>query len=128
LISQGYKRKFSGNPGTFSMRGGIIDVFPFTEDHPVRIELFDDEIESIRFFKPDTQRSLDETSNIDFPPARELPAVQDLIISAGKSWNRNCPGSSLLQRNAKKEPKRKYFLLFRPNDPGYLDRKVWNNF
>ncbi|MBT4340978.1 MAG: hypothetical protein HOD62_02765, partial [Chloroflexi bacterium] len=44
-------------PGTFSRRGGILDIFPVSSESPVRIELFDDEIESLRFFDPGTQRS-----------------------------------------------------------------------
>ena len=44
-------------PGTISRRGGIVDIFPVAMDRPVRIEFFDDEVESIRHFDPGTQRS-----------------------------------------------------------------------
>ncbi|ATW26988.1 transcription-repair coupling factor [Candidatus Formimonas warabiya] len=85
FINMGYsKENLVEIPGTFSIRGGIIDVYPFTENHPVRVELFDDEIESIRFFDPDTQRSLEEIGQVILPPARELPANSELLISAGR--------------------------------------------
>jgi transcription-repair coupling factor (mfd) len=59
LTAIGYDREaMVTGPGQFSLRGGIIDVFPLTEEHPLRIELFDDEVDSIRFFDSETQRSL----------------------------------------------------------------------
>ncbi len=44
--------------GEFSVRGGILDVFPMTEENPLRIEFFDDEIDTIRYFSIETQRSI----------------------------------------------------------------------
>ena len=65
-------------PGTMSRRGGILDIFPVSRDFPIRIELFDDEIESIRSFNPATQRSSRKMRNITIPPAREtLPLLAD---------------------------------------------------
>ena len=59
LIDQGYKSvRFVDEPGEFAIRGGIFDVFPFSGEYPVRLELFGDEIESIREFDPDSQRSI----------------------------------------------------------------------
>ena len=58
-------------PGTFSRRGGIIDVYPASASMPVRIELFGDEIETLRSFDPVTQRSQDEIGSVDVLPARE---------------------------------------------------------
>src|SRR6185436_5657999 len=58
-------------PGTFSRRGGIIDVYPASASMPVRIELFGDEIETLRSFDPVTQRSQDEVDSVDVLPARE---------------------------------------------------------
>ena len=60
------------DPGTFSLRGGIIDLFSAAHDRPVRLELFGDDIESLRFFDPDTQRSLGETDFFYLTPAREV--------------------------------------------------------
>ena len=60
-------------PGQFSRRGGIIDVYPPTTDGPVRIELFGDEIESIRSFDPATQRSSGRLDRVAIIPPVELP-------------------------------------------------------
>ncbi|GAB4172248.1 MAG: transcription-repair coupling factor [Geothermobacteraceae bacterium] len=60
-------------PGTFSVRGDIVDLFPPGSDQPVRLEFFGDQIERLRLFDPDSQRSLeDELSAVDLHPAREL--------------------------------------------------------
>lgn len=59
-------------PGQFSSRGGILDVWAATELHPVRLDFFGDEIESIRSFDPATQRTLEKLENILITPAREF--------------------------------------------------------
>ena len=65
------------SPGEFAVRGGIIDLFPMRGEQksalPYRIDLFDDEIESIRTFDPDTQRTLYKVAEIHLLPAREVP-------------------------------------------------------
>ncbi len=58
-------------PGSFSRRGGILDVYPASAEMPVRIELFGDEIETLRWFDPVTQRSQDAVDTVDVLPARE---------------------------------------------------------
>src|SRR5437867_1475990 len=58
-------------PGSFSRRGGILDVYPASADMPVRIELFGDDIETLRRFDPVTQRSQDAADAVDILPARE---------------------------------------------------------
>ena len=63
----------------FSVRGSIIDLFPMGSEQPFRIDLFDDEIDSIRYFDPDTQRGLEETKEIRLLPAREFPTDKDAI-------------------------------------------------
>ena len=63
----------------FSVRGSIIDLFPMGSDQPFRIDLFDDEIDSIRFFDTETQRSGDAVDNIRLLPAREFPTDKDAI-------------------------------------------------
>ncbi|MFZ4813819.1 MAG: transcription-repair coupling factor [Phototrophicaceae bacterium] len=63
-------------PGTFSRRGGIVDVYPVTMSVPVRIEFFDDEVDSLRTFDPTSQRSIAQQTAIMIPPAREaLPQL-----------------------------------------------------
>ncbi len=61
------------SPGEFSVRGGLVDLFPMGSVLPYRIDLFDDEIESIRTFDVDTQRSLYPVPEIRLLPAREFP-------------------------------------------------------
>ena len=56
------------------MRGGILDVFPATEERAVRVELFDIEIESLRWFSTFTQRSLGDVEEVEIAPAAELAA------------------------------------------------------
>ncbi|MET0304714.1 MAG: transcription-repair coupling factor, partial [Solirubrobacterales bacterium] len=58
--------------GQFAVRGGILDVFPATEERAVRIELFGDEIESMRWFSTFTQRSLGDAERVELAPAAEL--------------------------------------------------------
>jgi transcription-repair coupling factor (superfamily II helicase) len=60
-------------PGEYSMRGGLIDLFPMGSALPFRIDLFDEEIEAIRTFDPDTQRSVYAVPEIRLLPAREFP-------------------------------------------------------
>ncbi|WP_058300458.1 transcription-repair coupling factor [Gorillibacterium timonense] len=60
--------------GEFSVRGGIVDLYPLTSATPYRIELFDVEVDSIRSFDPETQRSQDRLSSLEIPPAKEIIA------------------------------------------------------
>ena len=61
------------DPGDFAVRGGLLDVFPMGADAPFRIELLDDEIESIRAFDPESQRSLEKFDAIELLPGSEVP-------------------------------------------------------
>jgi len=63
----------------FAVRGAIIDLFPMGSKYPFRIELFDEEVESIRTFDPETQRSLEKVDEIQLFPAREFPFSDDAI-------------------------------------------------
>lgn len=76
-INLGYRHEpLVETPGTFSQRGGIIDVFPPNSDYPLRIELWDDEIDTIRQFDPVTQRSIESVECVNIIPAREqLPGA-----------------------------------------------------
>jgi transcription-repair coupling factor (superfamily II helicase) len=64
----------------FSIRGSIIDLFPMGSQHPYRIDLFDDEIDTIRHFDPVTQRSGDKVDEIKLLPAREFPTDKDATL------------------------------------------------
>lgn len=82
LVKMGYERAdMVYAPGEFSIRGGIIDLYPLTSEHPVRIELFDTEIDSIRTFAPDTQRSIENMTSILIGPAAEMPAAAEELAS-----------------------------------------------
>jgi len=73
LIRQGYKRvETVVNLGEFCIRGGIVDVFSPASPHPYRIDLFGDEIDSLRYFEPSNQRSMGETDTAVILPVREL--------------------------------------------------------
>jgi transcription-repair coupling factor (superfamily II helicase) len=73
LVAAGYERVDQvDDRGQFAVRGGILDVYPATEDRAVRIDLFDIEVESIRFFSTFTQRSLGDAEAIEIAPAAEL--------------------------------------------------------
>ncbi|MEY8354319.1 transcription-repair coupling factor [Lachnospiraceae bacterium 54-53] len=63
--------------GQFSIRGGIIDVFPLTEELPVRIELWDDEVDSIRTFDIDSQRSIEQLESVRIYPATEMVLTKE---------------------------------------------------
>ena len=60
-------------PGDFAVRGALIDIFPMGAAEPYRVELFDEEVESIRSFDPETQRSQQQVDNVELLPAREFP-------------------------------------------------------
>jgi transcription-repair coupling factor (superfamily II helicase) len=64
-------------PGDFAVRGALLDVFPMGSPTPYRIELFDDEIESIRTFDPETQRSNQKVDAVRLLPAREFPLTEE---------------------------------------------------
>jgi transcription-repair coupling factor (superfamily II helicase) len=82
LTSEGYRIvSIVASEGEMSIRGGIVDVFPVAgADYPVRVEFFGDEIESIRFFDIDTQRTVKLIPAISIPPAVE-PESNDTILS-----------------------------------------------
>jgi transcription-repair coupling factor (superfamily II helicase) len=64
----------------FSIRGSIIDLFPMGSQHPYRIDLFDDEVDTIRHFDPETQRSGDKVDEIKLLPAREFPTDKEASL------------------------------------------------
>jgi transcription-repair coupling factor (superfamily II helicase) len=75
LVAAGYERvEQVEERGQFAVRGGILDVFGATEERAVRVELFGDEVESMRWFSTFTQRSLGEAERVELAPAAELDA------------------------------------------------------
>ena len=78
--------------GEFAVRGSILDLFPMGAARPYRIELFDDEVESIRDFDPDTQLSVDKVKRIELLPAREFALDKDSIARFRQGWRRRFEG------------------------------------
>jgi transcription-repair coupling factor (superfamily II helicase) len=73
LVAAGYERvEQVEERGQFALRGGLLDVFPATEDRAVRVDMFDVEIESLRWFSTFTQRSLADAQEVEIAPAAEL--------------------------------------------------------
>ncbi|MBE6062563.1 MAG: transcription-repair coupling factor [Clostridium butyricum] len=85
LVQSGYERvEMVEGKGQFSLRGGILDVFPTGSAYPYRIELFGDEIESIRTFNVESQRSIDKVKKIEIFPAKEI-IVTEQSMEAGRN-------------------------------------------
>jgi transcription-repair coupling factor (superfamily II helicase) len=65
--------------GEFTVRGALIDLFPMGSKLPYRIDLFDDEIETLRTFEPETQRSIDKVDSVRLLPAKEFPLQKEAV-------------------------------------------------
>ena len=82
LVALGYERQGQVEiPGEFAVRGGILDVFPLTEEAPVRIELFDDEIDTIRVFDVGSQRTVENIEEVTLFPATEYILSEAEVIA-----------------------------------------------
>ena len=80
LVQMGYERDFSADaPGKFSIRGDIIDVYDPTQDTPIRIELWGDQVTSLRSFDPESQRSVQKLERTVIFPATELPLADQKL-------------------------------------------------
>src|SRR5262245_37336532 len=90
LVAAGYERVDQvEDRGQFAIRGGLLDVYPATEDRAVRVDLFDIEIEALRWFSTFTQRSLGETECVEISPAAELaPEHRELAEIAATDEDR----------------------------------------
>jgi transcription-repair coupling factor (superfamily II helicase) len=87
--------------GEFAVRGGILDVFPPTEPHPLRVDLFGDEIDDVRYFQIADQRSLDPAPHgLDAPPCREI-LLTEQVRERARDMAEQLPGvTEMLQRIA----------------------------
>ncbi len=87
LIDAGYHLTESVyEHGEFAIRGSIIDIFPMGSNTPFRIELFDDEVDTLRTFDPESQRSIDLVDNIRVLPAKEFPFDEQAIKLFKQHW------------------------------------------
>ncbi|HKY91124.1 MAG TPA: transcription-repair coupling factor, partial [Nevskiaceae bacterium] len=78
--------------GEFAIRGALVDLFPMGSSDAYRIDLFDDEIESIRTFDPETQRSSDKVKSVRLLPAREFPTDREGIDTFRRRYREYFPG------------------------------------
>ena len=84
LVGDGYLRMpLVAEPGEIAVRGGIVDFYPPHGVHPVRVEFFGDEVDSIREFDASSQRSLDKVAHAVASPPRELSFERDLVVERG---------------------------------------------
>ena len=78
--------------GEYAVRGSLFDLFPMGAEAPLRIDLLDDEIESLRVFDPDSQRSTSRMDRVELLPAREFPTSEDAVSSFRRAWRRRFEG------------------------------------
>ena len=110
LVLNGYDRVGRAEqPGQFVIHGGIIDIFPFTGDTPVRIELWGDEIDSIRYFDALSQRSIEQIPETTIYPATELVMTDETRLR----------GTCLLSDELKKQT-----AMFKKNKQGEQARRL----
>lgn len=114
--------------GEFAVRGAILDIFPMGADQPYRIDLFADEVDSIRLFDPDTQRSTEQINEIHLLPAREFPLSPAAIKLFKSRWQTQFPETTELSPVLKAvsqghpAPGIEYYLpMFFPKTSGLLD-------
>ncbi|MBY6878817.1 transcription-repair coupling factor, partial [Clostridium botulinum] len=114
LIKSGYERvDIVENKGEFSVRGGIIDIYPPISSEPYRLEFFDDEIDSIRNFNVNSQRSIEKANNINIFPAKEI-ILEEENISLGLKNIKTDLDKLVLKLN-KKEDKEKIQSIINSN-------------
>lgn len=97
----GYMREeMVDNQAAFSVRGGILDVYPVDRSEPVRIEFFDDEIDSIRSFDPQTQRSIDKLNAVRLRPATEFVLNTEIAEAILKKLDKRLKKKNLDEKYA----------------------------
>ena len=86
------------SPGEYAVRGGLIDLFPMGSPVPFRVDLFDDEVDSIRTFDPDTQRSLYPVPEVRLLPGREFPMDEAARTTFRARWREKLEGDPTKSR------------------------------
>lgn len=87
LVENGFNKTDTvREPGEFAVRGGIIDIYPASQDYPVRLDLFDHEIETIKYFDPATQITQSPCQGISLNPASEIFLTQETISRFRKNY------------------------------------------
>ncbi|MEG1538090.1 MAG: hypothetical protein RR387_07410, partial [Clostridiales bacterium] len=124
LVTMGYERQILTEiPGSFSLRGSLVDVFPIDAEKPVRLEFFGDELESLRLFDPADQLSSDYVDSLFLAPGRELPT--DVIA-------RERAALLLQQETTRVLPalhgeERKQLQIFSGQLNEYLQQGIWDS-
>jgi len=99
LVTAGYRHVTQVvSPGEYAVRGGIIDLFPMGAAMPLRLDLFDDEIDTIRTFDPDTQRSLYPVPSVHLLPGREFPMDEAAQAMFRQRWREHMDGDPTKSR------------------------------
>ncbi len=81
--------------GDFAVRGSLLDIFPMGSQQALRIDLLDDEIDSIRSFDPETQRSIEPVAEVNMLPAREFPLTEESIKVFRANWRSRFEGKAM---------------------------------
>ncbi len=100
-------------PGEYASRGSIIDLFPMGSDSPYRIDFFDDEIDTIRTFDPETQRTIEAIDNIRLLPAHEFPTSKEAIEAFRGRWRQKF--------EARREPESVYMQVSKGTWPAGIE-------
>ncbi|MDR9829607.1 transcription-repair coupling factor [Vibrio sp. FNV 38] len=101
------------SPGEYASRGSIIDLFPMGSQAPFRIDFFDDEIDTIRTFDPENQRSIEDVSEIRLLPAHEFPTSKEAIEDFRTRWRQ--------QFEARREPESVYMQVSKGTWPAGVE-------
>ncbi|MCI1891965.1 MAG: transcription-repair coupling factor [Schleiferilactobacillus harbinensis] len=92
LVTMGYRRDtLVSRPGEFAIRGDLIDIFPLTADHPIRVELFDTAVDSLRVFDEGDQRSMDNIDAVTIPPATDLIVPRPQLKKVAAALQKQLP-------------------------------------
>ncbi|GMQ47072.1 transcription-repair coupling factor [Vibrio sp. 10N] len=100
-------------PGEYASRGSILDLYPMGSSAPYRIDFFDDEIDTIRTFDPENQRSIEDISEIRLLPAHEFPTTKDAIEEFRTRWRQ--------QFDARREPESIYMQVSKGTWPAGIE-------
>ncbi|MFC5714459.1 transcription-repair coupling factor [Thalassorhabdus alkalitolerans] len=113
LTSTGYQRAdMVSSPGEFSIRGGIIDIYPLTEENPLRIELFDTEIDSIRYFHAEDQRSLTQVKEVLIGPGQEIILFKEHLYRGAEKLEHSLAASLKKLKNNEVKEKLQSYLTY----------------
>ncbi|WP_125761924.1 transcription-repair coupling factor [Companilactobacillus hulinensis] len=90
FVQMGYKKdKLVAKPGDFAIRGDIVDIYPLNVDNPLRIDFFGNQVEKIKFFDTETQRSMEELDEIEILPANDRVITEDQVQAGLKKLQKS---------------------------------------